>query len=144
MWIIDVCSCTSLFPSLDIHITSPGNEDGGNKSTWAPILYTARGKRCEPYLTTKDPTQNLNVKFIASIATGDDAPHAKRHPWGVRRLVLPPRMDFTLLFIECHCVFLHFALSSLLVKNPLHAGAVAIRLFRRPDRLCSWESNAST
>ena len=39
-----------------------------------PILFTARAKRCEPYLTTKAPTQtqNLNVKFITSIATGND------------------------------------------------------------------------
>ena len=66
----------------------PRNEDGG-KSAWAPILYTARAKRCEPYLATTAPTQSLNAKYIASIATGNDAPHAKRHPWAFG--VLSPR-----------------------------------------------------
>ena len=42
--------CTTFFSlSLDIHITSPETEDGGNKSTRAPSLYTARAKRCAPY-----------------------------------------------------------------------------------------------
>ena len=35
-----------------------------------------------------------------------------------------PRKDFTLLFIECHCVFLHFVRFVLAPgHNPLHAGA---------------------
>ena len=41
-------------------------------------------------------------------------------PHVVRRLVLAHGKDFTLLFIECHCLFLR------LVKNTLHVGAAGI------------------
>ena len=85
------------------------------------------------------PFKQTCTQSLKSLSCGvEPSPHHRSSPRLAAALRTPNAVSFlhgrgfTTLFIELHCVFLHFVIAP--GHNTLHAGAAAIWLFRRPDR----------